>query len=73
MFVGFMPTPRWNRGYYSEQTMIAFKGELLSEGPSNITVLPCARLSDSKDRRCKNKVWLYTPISIKVASEKNDA
>ena len=31
---------------------------LLSEGPSNITVLPRARLSDSKDRRCENKVWL---------------
>ena len=38
--------------------MMPFKGELLSEGPSNITVLPCARLSNSKDRRCENKVWL---------------
>ena len=34
------------------------QGGLLSEGPSNITVLPCARLSDIKDRRCKNMVWL---------------
>ena len=41
--------------------MMPFKGgggELLSEGLSNITVLPCARLSDSKDRPCRNKVWL---------------
>ena len=39
--------------------MMPFKGKLLSECPSNITVLPYARLSDSKDRRCENKVWLY--------------
>ena len=36
----------------------ALQGGLLSEGPSNIPVIPCARLSDSKDRRCENKVWL---------------
>ena len=33
------------------------QGGLLSEGPSNIPLLPCARLSESKDRRCENKVW----------------
>ena len=38
--------------------MMPFKGGLLSEVPSNITVLPRAKLSDSKDRRCKNKVRL---------------
>lgn len=36
----------------------ALQRGLLSEGSSNIMVLPRARLSDSKDRRCENKVWL---------------
>ena len=36
----------------------ALQGGLLSEGPSNITLSPRSRLSDSKDRRCENKVRL---------------
>ena len=49
--------------------MIPFKGGLLSEGPSNITVLPQAKLSDSKDRRWKNKVRLDLEKGAAVEKE----
>ena len=45
---------------------------LLSEGPSNITVLPRARLSDSKDRHCQNKVWLDLEKGAVAVAEKEE-